>query len=1016
MILKPSYSEKIRDLRNGAQETQAAIKIRDKLTELRSKDVLISSYRWIWELIQNAKDCPNLSGKIDIEINFDSARKIVEFKHNGKLFSTKNIVHLIEQVSTKERTRDSKSTGKFGTGFLTTNLLSPIVTISGLLDDEDDMGITQFEVTLDRSGDSIDELKASIKDSCEQLESNTSNIAYSITGNEMNTEFSYALDDNGIKAAQNGLENFLITAPYVFAFVLELNKITINNNGEVSVYTRTQEGVTQSSDVFVSRICKNNDSTPINILTIKDDTLMLAVEIKQHNHENHIVSYDNNLPRLFCDFPLLGTHDFSFPVVINSRSFDPNEPRNGILLYGTESVQNKFILKRACSLYASLIDYFIQNDYKDIYNVVQLPAIEQKDWIDRQWYDEKIISLLKSKISEFKMFIMADGSKRAICHDEWELEEDIFLSCDDTKEIRDAVWCLSSRLFPDKHVRHEDVDNWYNSLWNECRNYGVIELITEVEKIGNLAKLEEKIPNSIEWLKQIYSLIYDKCSGNSEIAKRDNRIFPNQHGDFCCINELKADSGIDEAYKEAASIIGIDLKAELADKRISFRNMNIMSFNDLAYRMMNQAQEFNINPEIFYKLIIGMKKDIVTKQSDFINVYNALYLNTPIVVVNVHYYSDRLLTNALEYWCSKICRDIARYNCLSNFCSVYNFSTQDDAETWLSDFVKYLESIDKTDLLDRYAIIPNQNGGFKTKSYLYRDIDSILDFMKDVCRIAGTDFRDDMASTKINVSKIIPRKKGYKEVSEVITNYIRNYKNNIRVNPEDKEAFNKTYRWLRDRKDDPVINQHFQELLDHLYWFYNDDEISESISKANELNNLLNKFGISDVHQLEIILTRKEHEVQSPRSITEELLCQYGISSKEELQRLINSKILGDDFLHYSENSFEKFQYVQKILQRSLANIQTYLKTLPGYNLDDSVTIHKTIFTANKDGREIYIIARPCDYDEVVLYYDAEIDTLDYTKDFELWIEDGKSPPEKLTFGKILKLTGVNRIPLRRIK
>ena len=102
-----SYKNKIKELRNTAQETQAAIKIQDKLNELRSKDVMISSYRWIWELIQNAKDCTNSSGKIDIEIMFDSVQKNVEFRHNGKLFSTKNIVYLIEQVSTKERSRDS---------------------------------------------------------------------------------------------------------------------------------------------------------------------------------------------------------------------------------------------------------------------------------------------------------------------------------------------------------------------------------------------------------------------------------------------------------------------------------------------------------------------------------------------------------------------------------------------------------------------------------------------------------------------------------------------------------------------------------------------------------------------------------------------------------------------------------------------------------------------------------------------------------------------------------------------
>ncbi|MCM1269363.1 MAG: hypothetical protein NC247_01880 [Ruminococcus flavefaciens] len=150
--MSSTYSEKIKELRSTAQETQAAIKIRDKLTDLRSKDVLISSYRWIWELIQNAKDCPNTSGKINIEILFDSLRRIVEFKHNGKLFSTKNIVYLIEQVSTKDRTRNSESTGKFGTGFLTTNLLSPVVKISGLLHDDDDDKIASFEVTLDRSG------------------------------------------------------------------------------------------------------------------------------------------------------------------------------------------------------------------------------------------------------------------------------------------------------------------------------------------------------------------------------------------------------------------------------------------------------------------------------------------------------------------------------------------------------------------------------------------------------------------------------------------------------------------------------------------------------------------------------------------------------------------------------------------------------------------------------------------------------------------------------------------------
>ncbi|MDD3138481.1 MAG: hypothetical protein PHX08_05870 [Lachnospiraceae bacterium] len=64
-------------------------------------------------------------GKVDILIKFSEKDKVVEFSHNGKLFSTQNIVFLIEQVSTKDQEKEivsrKKSTGKFGTGFLTTH-------------------------------------------------------------------------------------------------------------------------------------------------------------------------------------------------------------------------------------------------------------------------------------------------------------------------------------------------------------------------------------------------------------------------------------------------------------------------------------------------------------------------------------------------------------------------------------------------------------------------------------------------------------------------------------------------------------------------------------------------------------------------------------------------------------------------------------------------------------------------------------------------------------------------------
>lgn len=1011
--LSSTYSEKIKELRSTAQETQAAIKIQDKLNELKSKDVVISSYRWIWELIQNAKDCTNSTGKIDIEIYFDSQLKIVEFKHNGKLFATKNIVYLIEQVSTKERSRNSVSTGKFGTGFLTTNLLSPIITISGLLHDEDESNIARFQVTIDRSGESLDELKEAIKNSCDQLEANTFNITDAVDENAMNTMFSYSLDENGVNVAKVGLENFLITAPYVFAFVSELNKITVVVDGSVTVYTRDRIGVTQSDNTFVSRIKKNDSPDAINIFTIQNDSLMLATEIKQYNHENHIVHYSADLPRLFCDFPLLGTHNFTFPVVINSRGFDPTEPRNGIFLYGTNGEQNKKILKEAVSLYASMIEYFIQNGYKDIYNIVCLPPIESKDWIDKEWYTNEIIDVLKDKIKGFPMFHMLDGSTKAL-EDEWDIEDSVFLSSDESKDLRDEVWELSSKLFYDKHICKNEIEEWYSSLWEECRNYGLIDLIQRVEKIGSLSKLQEKIQSPIEWLNALYKLIYEKCVNNAEISKRDNKIFPNQHGDFCYIRELKTDGGIDEVYKEAALLIGIDLRAELADNRILYKNPEIMYFNDAAYRLTSKAQEdYNVNSDKFYREIIGFVNGDNPKQNNFISLYNAIYPTTPIVPTRVHRVYERLLKEAIEYWCNIICGEISRNKELYVLAASYSFTSEDEAVKWISNFVAYLTSIEKSELLDKYSVIPNQNGVLCCKSNLYKESDAIPEFLKVVCRVAGYDIKADLASNSIEVSKIVPRKKGFKDISGFITSYVRKHMNNISVEADDKESFNRTYKWLRERKDDPNVKQHFSELLEHLYWFYNDDEISESIAKANELDNILSKYGFSDVSQLEKMLIHKAPE-HYPTIPLEELLARYGISTQEELLRLIDSHVLGEEFLHNSEASRDKFEYVQKIIQRAIDNIKKHLIEI-GYNLDDSAEIHKTIFTATVDGREIYIIARPSDYDEVVLYYDAEFETFDYTKDFELWIDNGRTNPEKLTFGRILKLTGVNRIPLRRI-
>lgn len=150
--------------------------------------------------------------------------------------------------------------------------------------------------------------------------------------------------------------------------------------------------------------------------------------------------------------------------------------------------------------------------------------------------------------------------------------------------------------------------------------------------------------------------------------------------------------------------------------------------------------------------------------------------------------------------------------------------------------------------------------------------------------------------------------------------------------------------------------------------------------------------------------------------ISVELMIQYGISNVEDFFKAKELNVFKENFVHVSESDQCKFDYVQGILERSKQVIFRYLETLEEYDVSEPIEVTKTIFIIKKYEKEMILITRPSDSGQVILYYGAEKDTLDFEKDYELWVEDGKTVPQQITFGKMLKLTGINRIPLRKVR
>ena len=121
--LVQTYTSLATTLIGDIHNTGISTKILQFMQKVRNNSDERYALRWISELLQNTRDCAYKDQGVKILIELQEDKLI--YKHNSKPFRVKDILSLINQVTSK--VDDSETTGKFGTGFMTTMLLSDIV-------------------------------------------------------------------------------------------------------------------------------------------------------------------------------------------------------------------------------------------------------------------------------------------------------------------------------------------------------------------------------------------------------------------------------------------------------------------------------------------------------------------------------------------------------------------------------------------------------------------------------------------------------------------------------------------------------------------------------------------------------------------------------------------------------------------------------------------------------------------------------------------------------------------------
>ena len=175
-----------------ANTAQDVFNVLEQVESLSSK----SSDRWLWELVQNAVDAaqvvetggiPRKETRICITLTGTS----LEFSHAGRPFSWEEITHLIYHGSTK---LEDETVGRYGTGFITTHVLSRRVRVAGGLGSQE-----SFSFWLDRRGQNWREIKDRMDESWTEFIGSVNHEA-----REPNlTTYEFPLSEAGRQAAEN---------------------------------------------------------------------------------------------------------------------------------------------------------------------------------------------------------------------------------------------------------------------------------------------------------------------------------------------------------------------------------------------------------------------------------------------------------------------------------------------------------------------------------------------------------------------------------------------------------------------------------------------------------------------------------------------------------------------------------------------------------------------------------------------------------------------------------------------
>jgi hypothetical protein len=534
--------------------------------------------RWPFELLQNAHDPGPRNGSALVETRVSATDSTLAFKHNGRPFTPEDLAALLSGGSNKEY--DSPDTsGRFGTGFLITHVLSPRVTLRGVI--ANGSGYEQFHVDLDRSGD-----EEAILENTKAAEDGIGAAAsVDMTCGLWTAEFEYPIDAHD--AVESGIQALRSATPFLFGTCQHLGRVTIEGRDGLVESWRSEEptqfeqgGVT----VRERRVTlESNGSVSVyrvlRLVPANADDVGLVILLRANREHWKFQPAPDDIPRVFARFPIRASTFLPISCVIDGR-FDVQEERDRIAMNDGD----KRAIEAALRVIPVAVELGLSKNWEQGHWLARVARVdsafsETRRDEELEWWNAQLREVA-NRLAQLPLVNTTTGFWPAVRTTEKRWADFVLprYSKSNTMDLfpEALAWELASITTVLNPPVLDLVSDWneisagWESLEVPVRRLGLKEIAEEIRrdthKLGDLPVHGD--PR--KWLTRFLGLLGELPDGHdcTELVKG---LLPNQgdDGHLCSPAALKRDVNIPVALKDIAKSIGCGVRERLLDTELA---------------------------------------------------------------------------------------------------------------------------------------------------------------------------------------------------------------------------------------------------------------------------------------------------------------------------------------------------------------------------------------------------------------------------------------------------------------